>query len=65
MAICFLDDFNDNYIEYSMKIYDQIIETNKVGNEIKLKNIFHELIGVYSACCISKISLTFTKITYP
>jgi len=42
-----LDDYNDNYVEYSMKIFDQIIESNKIGNDINLKNVFHELIGVY------------------
>lgn len=47
MTVCFLDDYNDNYIEYSMKIYDKIIESNWVGNDINIKSVFHELLGVY------------------
>lgn len=65
VGICFLDDFNDNYIENSIMLFDQILEKNSLGGQLNLKNVMHDVLGLYQACYLSEIQTTLTKIVYP
>ena len=66
IGICYLDDYHDNYIENSHMIIAQIITNNTTNNsQVNLKRLFYDVLGIYKATYLSKITITFTKISYP
>ena len=66
IAVSYLDDNYDDYIENSHRIFKQIIKTNtKNDGTVDLIRVFYDLVGIYRGITLSKIIIVFSKISYP
>lgn len=66
IAISYLDDNYDDYIQNSHKIFKRIINTNTLPDgTVDLMKVFYDLLGIYRAITLSKIIIIFSKISYP
>lgn len=65
IAVSYLDDNYDDYINNSHSIFERIITTNTSGGKVDLMKVFYDLIGIYRAISLSKIIIVFSKISYP
>jgi hypothetical protein len=66
IAISYLDDNYDDYIQNSHKIFNRIIATNTYPDgTVDLMKVFYDLLGIYRAITLSKIIIIFSKISYP
>jgi hypothetical protein len=66
IALSYLDDNYDDYIQNSHLIFNRIIKTNSFHDgSVDLMKTFFDVLGIYRAITLSKIVVAFTKISYP
>jgi hypothetical protein len=65
IALSYLDDSYDDYINNSHTIFERVISTNTANGEVDLMRVFFDLMGVYKGISLQKIIMAFTRISYP
>lgn len=65
IAIGYLDDSFDDYVNNSHSIFERILKTNTSNGTVDLMKVFFDMIGIYKGISLTKIIVVFSKITYP
>ena len=65
IALSYLDDSYDDYINNSHAIFERVISTNTANGEVDLMRVFFDLMGIYKGISLQKIIMVFTRISYP
>lgn len=65
IALGYLDDSFDDYVNNSHSIFERILTTNTVNGNVDLMKVFFDMVGIYKGISLTKIIVVFSKITYP